>query len=284
MSTSSSENEAGESSYVIDSESPEELARLLHQDRFFTKALGLLPVALDTTRVRSILDLACGPGGWARDAATMFPSAQVTGVDISQRVVQFAQDQVEILQLPNVRFTLMNILNPLDFPDNSFDLIHGRLLVGSLTLDDWPPLLQECKRILRPGGVLCLTESEWGISNGPVSECFKAFLMEALYRVKHSISPSEEGTTVMLQPFLRRAGYQNVQAQAHFIEFSAGTEWHHAGYQDMMAMVQLLQPFLVSVGVATQEELNQLYQRLPAEMLSNDFCQMFYFLRAWGEK
>jgi ubiquinone/menaquinone biosynthesis C-methylase UbiE len=284
MSASSSENEFGKGSYVIDSESPAELARLLHQDRFFTKALGLLPPLCDTAKIRSILDLACGPGGWAREAALTFPSAQVTGVDISERVIQFAQDQVEIQQLPNVHFSVMDILKPLNFPDNSFDLIHARLLIGSLTLEDWPKLLQECLRILRPGGVICLTESEWTISNGPVSERFKAFLMEALYRVKHSISPSEEGITVMLQPFLRRAGYQNVQAQAHFIEFSAGTEWHHSGYQDMMAMLQLLQPFLVNMGVATQEELSQLYQQLPAEKLSNDFCEMAYFLRAWGEK
>ncbi len=30
----------------------------------------------------------------------------------------------------------------------------------------------------------------------------------------------------MLQPFLRTTGYQNIQAQAHFLEYSAGTEAH----------------------------------------------------------
>src|SRR5436190_20533527 len=108
MSTASSENEPSKNAYVIDSESPAELARLLHQDLLFTKALGLLPPLPDQSKLRSILDLACGPGGWTREAAMAFPSAQVTGIDISERVIAFAQDQAEIQQIPNVIFTVMN--------------------------------------------------------------------------------------------------------------------------------------------------------------------------------
>jgi ubiquinone/menaquinone biosynthesis C-methylase UbiE len=284
MSTASSENQPGKSSYVIDSESPAELARLLHQDRLFTKALGLLPPLPDKSKIRSILDIACGPGGWAREAAMTLPAAQVTGIDISERVVAFAQDQAEIQQIPNVHFIIMNMLKPLNFPDNSFDVVNGRLLNGSLTQTDWPLLLRECQRILRPGGVICLTEVEWGITNGSISERLSGLLTQAMYRAKHGISPYAFGTTMMLQPFLRQAGYRNIQAQAFSLEYSAGTDAHHSAYQDMIAIFQLLQPFLVSMEVTTQEEVDQLYQQLPAEMLSNDFCGMWFSLRAWGEK
>jgi ubiquinone/menaquinone biosynthesis C-methylase UbiE len=284
MSTASSENRPGKNPYVIDSESPAELARLLHQDLLFTKALGLLPPLPDKSKIRSILDIACGPGGWAREAAMTFPSVQVTAIDLSERVVAFAQDQAEIQQLPNVRFTVMDALKPLNFPDNSFDLVHGRLLNGSLTQTDWLFLLQECQRVLRSGGIICLTEADWGITNGPISEQLSAMLTQAMYRAKHGISPWAFGTTVMLQPFLRKAGYQNIQAQALSLEYSAGTEAHYSAYQDMMAIYQLLQPFLISMKVTTQEELDRLYLQLPAEMLANDFCGMWFFLRAWAEK
>ena len=130
MSAASSENEPSKNTYVVDSESPAELARLLHQDRLFTKALGLLPPLPDKSKIRSIIDIACGPGGWTREAAMTFPSAQVTGIDLSERVVAFAQDQAEVQQIPNVCFTVMDALKPLNFPDASFDLVHGRLLNG----------------------------------------------------------------------------------------------------------------------------------------------------------
>ena len=100
---------------------------------------------------------------------------------------------------------------------NSFDLVHGRLLNGFLPLENWPLLLRECKRILRPDGVICLTEAEWGIGNSPVSERFSFLLTQAMYHAKHTISPYGFGTTVMLQPFLRQAGYQDIQAQAHYL-------------------------------------------------------------------
>ena len=284
MSTASFENEPNKNPYVIDSESPAELARLLHQDRLFTKSLGLLPPLPDKSKIRSILDIACGPGGWAREVAMTFPAAQVTGIDLSERVVTFAQDQAEIQQLPNVRFIVMDVLKPLNFPDNSFDLVNGRLLNGSLTQTDWPVLLRECQRILRPGGIICLTEGDWGITNGPISEQLSVLLTEAMHKAKHGISPSAFGSTVMLQPFMRRTGYQNVQAQAFHLEYSAGTDAHYSAYQDIIAMYQLLQPFLVKMNVTTQEELDHLYPQLPAEMLANDFCGMWFFLRAWGEK
>jgi ubiquinone/menaquinone biosynthesis C-methylase UbiE len=284
MSTTSSKKGTSKNPYVIDAESPTELARLLHQDRLFTKTLGLLPPLPDKSKIRSILDIACGPGGWAREAAVTFPFAQVTGIDLSERVVAFAQDQAERQQLPNVCFTVMDALKPLNFPDNSFDLINGRLLNGSLSQTDWPMLLRECQRILRSGGIICLTEADWGITNGPISEQLSVLLTQAMYRAKHGVSPYAFGTTVMLQPFLRKAGYQNIQAQALSLEYSAGTDAHYSAYQDIMAAYQLLQPFLVSMKVSTQEELDHLYRQLPAEMLANDFCGMWFFLRAWGEK
>jgi ubiquinone/menaquinone biosynthesis C-methylase UbiE len=213
-----------------------------------------------------------------------FPSAQVTGIDLSERVVAFAQDQAEIQQLPNVRFTVMDALKTLNFPDNSLDLINGRFLNWSLTQTDWSLLLCECQRILRVGGVICLTEGEWGITNGPISEQLRAIFTQATHRAMRGISPYAFGTTVMLQPFLRKTGYQNVQAQALYLEYSAGTEAHYSAYQDIMAAYQLLQPFFVSTEVTTQEKLDRLYLQLPAEMLANDFCGMWFFLRAWGEK
>jgi hypothetical protein len=50
----------------------------------------------------------------------------------------------------------------------------------------------------------------------------------------------------MLSRFLREAGYQNIQLQAHDVDFSTATEAQEEFFQNMQAGLKLLQPFLVS--------------------------------------
>ena len=70
------------STYFVNPEEAEETARLLLQDRFVTKETGgVFPEDLDPNRVQLVLDLACGPGGWACDVARLHPQIDVIGVD-----------------------------------------------------------------------------------------------------------------------------------------------------------------------------------------------------------
>jgi hypothetical protein len=60
------EPKPNESTYVIDSESGAEMARLMVQDRILTEGMGGLFTELPgatLVNVHDILDLACGPGG-----------------------------------------------------------------------------------------------------------------------------------------------------------------------------------------------------------------------------
>jgi hypothetical protein len=91
------------------------------------------------------------------------------------------------------------------------------------------------------------------------------------------------GVTTMLGRFLRNAGGINVQAMAHVIDFSAGTEAYSGMYQDIMVVSKLIQPFLIKLGVTTQEEIDKLYEQVLAEMLSEDFCGVWFYLSVWGE-
>lgn len=287
MSTSSSfQNGQNESSYVIDAENPAELARLMHQDRLLAKVLGLFPESLDLSGFRSILDIGCGPGGWALEVANRFPSIQVTGFDISVRMIEYAQAQAEAQQVRNARFTVMNALKPLDFASNSFDLVNARAIGGFMPRTAWPGLLQECRRIIKPGGFICLTEGEFGGTNGPLYQELNRMIMRAMYLAGYGFSPDgyHYGITFMLRRLLDDAGYQNIQGKANFLDYSAGTEAHEPFYQNVMVASKLVQPFLLKMKATTQEEVDQLYQRLPAEMLAEDFCALWFYLTAWGQK
>ena len=92
------------------------------------------------------------------------------------------------------------------------------------------------------------------------------------------------GTKPLLARFLRDAGYQNVQQRAHVMDYSAGTEAYEGIYQNNMVAFKLIQPFLIQVGVTTQEEVDLLYEQMLVEMRSDDFCGLAYLLTVWGKR
>ena len=67
-----------------------EWARLDHQARLVGKATGLLPSCLENEAFRTILDVGCGPGRWALDIAADRPEAEVTGIDLSRDLIDYA--------------------------------------------------------------------------------------------------------------------------------------------------------------------------------------------------
>src|SRR5215472_3460526 len=107
--------------YFIDAENAAEMARLTRQDRLITKSMGgLFPEISDLSGVHAILDVACGPGGWVLDVARTYPDMHVKGVDISEIMIAYASCMAQTEALGNASFQVMNALQPLDFPDNSF--------------------------------------------------------------------------------------------------------------------------------------------------------------------
>ncbi|WP_052889606.1 class I SAM-dependent methyltransferase [Thermogemmatispora carboxidivorans] len=273
--------------YFIDAEEAAELARLMQQDRLVTEAMGgLLPEVETLPATAQVLDLACGPGGWALELAFHYPEAEVIGVDLSPSIVEYANAQARSRNLSNAHFAVMNITQPLAFSDASFDLINARFLAGFMRPQDWPRLLAECRRLLKPGGLLRLTESEWGLTTSPATQRYYALCSEALKRAGQSFSPDGHllGITPVLAPLLRQAGFNEVRLRGGVLEWSSGTPYHYSTFKNISVMFDLLKPFLVKTGVARAEEVNALYQQAVAEMQADDFFAVWFWVTAWGRQ
>jgi ubiquinone/menaquinone biosynthesis C-methylase UbiE len=273
--------------YFIDAENAAEMARLMVQDRLLTQAMGgIVPEPIDLSQIYHVLDIGCGPGGWLLDLGTQYPHIQGTGIDISHLMIEYATDLAASQELSNIRFKVMDATQPLDFADHSFDLVNGRILMGFLTTAQWPSLLQECYRIIRPGGTLRLAESEWGFTTSAALDRFTNLSTLSFKRAGHSFSPTGRtfGTTAVLSHFLRRAGFQNVQHRAYAIDFSANTPIHESNIQNLLIVYKLLQPLFVQMQLITQEELNDLYQQMEQELQSDDFCGIDYYLTVYGNR
>ncbi|KXX73128.1 Phosphoethanolamine N-methyltransferase 3 [Madurella mycetomatis] len=89
-----------------------------------------------------VIDIGTGTGIWALDFADQFPSAEVIGTDLSPTQPSWVP--------PNCKFELDDAQLPWTYPDNYFDFIHLRLMMGSI--QDWPALYKEAYRCLKPGG------------------------------------------------------------------------------------------------------------------------------------
>jgi len=274
------------STYVVDAENAADMARLMHQDRLFTKNMGgLFSEHFDLSNIHNILDIACGPGGWVIDVAHTYPEINVVGIDISRLTIEYARAQAKVQWLVNASFQVMDATKALDFADNSFDIVNARLLAAFMPSATWPRLVGECLRITRPGGIIRLTECEMCITNSFGFEKLNGMSTRALQLAGQSFSPDGRnlGITPMLGHFLHDAGCINIQKKAHVIDFSAGTEAHLSQYQNTMVFFKLLQPFLIKMGITTQAEVDGLYQRALDEMMSDDFCGVWFYLTVWGE-
>jgi ubiquinone/menaquinone biosynthesis C-methylase UbiE len=273
--------------YALDAENAAEMARLMVQDQVLTQAIGgVLPEQTDLSQVHRVLDIGCGPGGWILSLAQAYPQMHGVGIDISHLMIEYATSLATSQGLTNTQFQVMDATQPLSFPDNTFDLVNGRIFVGFLSKHQWPTLVQECARITRSGGILRLNEAEWGFTNSTAFDTLSGFIGMAAYRAGHSFSPHGRtvGTANVLRLLLRQAGYQDIQYKVHAVDYSAGTDLHEGNVQDHLVFHKLIQPFFVQMQVATQEELDLLYTQMEAEVQAEEFCALDYYLTVWGRK
>lgn len=275
------------STYHIDTEQAAELARLMQQNRLAIEAMGgVFPEELTLPKEGRVLDLACGPGGWILEAAFLYPQADFIGVDISPSMIEYARAQAQARRLENASFLVMDVMKPLAFPDASFDVINGRLLSSFMLPMAWPELLKECWRLLKPGGVLCLTDTEGPLTNSEATERFFALSFQALKRAGQSFSPDGRhiGITPQLAPFLRQGGFEQVRLRASALDWSSEAPAHYSFFKDVMILLEVSRPFLIHLGLATKEELERLAQQALAEMQAGDFRGLAVAVTAWGCK
>jgi ubiquinone/menaquinone biosynthesis C-methylase UbiE len=103
-------------------------------------------------RPKRILDMGCGAGMDTLPYATAWPEAEVHGVEVSAPALRYAHARAEGLGVP-VHFSQQDA-EKMDFQDGSFDLIVSHILFHESSRRAIYNFLKECRRLLRPGGVM----------------------------------------------------------------------------------------------------------------------------------
>jgi ubiquinone/menaquinone biosynthesis C-methylase UbiE len=282
------ENNSQSNTYIFDPESSVEMARLLQLDKLLTRGAGgpLAGVPADVP-LHTVLDLACGPGGWVLDVAHECPDSQVTGIDISQSMIAYASARAGALMLHNATFRNIDLLQPLAFADASFDMVNARLLAVVLRQEAWPRILDECMRVMRPGGIVRLTEfDEFGLTTSRSYEELKGLSAGILGKAGYGFSPDgrTHGMTPKLGRLLQDVGFTDIQRSAHVVDFSAGTANWQTIFDHTMAICAEAKPFLLRSGILSEQRFEDLYQHMQVELLADDFCGVLSYQSAVGTK
>jgi len=235
----------------------------------------------DFSGISAILDLGSGPGGWVLEVAREHPQIEVTGIDISEAMIRFAKAQAISRGYGNASFQVMNVKGPLGFADASFDLVNARKLFGVLSPGEWPQLLAECKRILRPGGIIRLTELEAPVTTSPALSWLWQQAALALFRNGRSFSPDGRtiGIIAVLKRLLRDAGFQDIRRQVFDIDLAEQREGFDRDFA--YAFTQLC-PFIVGSGITTEEEYNRYFRQMLSEVKASNFEGTWFYVSFSG--
>jgi cyclopropane fatty-acyl-phospholipid synthase-like methyltransferase len=117
-------------------------------------------------REERVLDLGCGWG--TVTFALAHRVREIVGLDFSVRAVAFCEAELAKRELTNVRFIQADARDSGLEPD-SFDLIVAADLLEHLYPDDSRRVIDECRRLLKPGGRL----SVWTPHRGHFLEILK---------------------------------------------------------------------------------------------------------------
>lgn len=106
----------------------------------------------------NILDIATGTGDVAFALAKQYPEAQIFGLDLSEGMLAIArkkQDELPEGKKSRIVFSQGDSLD-MTFPDDTFDLV--TVAYGVRNFENLRQGYSEIRRVMRPGGVLCVIE------------------------------------------------------------------------------------------------------------------------------
>ena len=165
--------------------------------------LGALRPGLD------LLDVGCGPGTITVDLARRVAPGRTVGVDRAADVLAQAKAHAAE-QCVAVELRTADVY-ALDFADASFDVVHAHQVLQHLT--DPVRALREMRRVLRPGGVVAVRDSDYScFSWAPLDPGLTRWL--ALYRSVARRNDAEPDAGRFLKGWALAAGFRDVEAMS----------------------------------------------------------------------
>ena len=228
-----------------------------------------------------ILDVGCGSGRWGMEMATLFPGARVVGLDLVAPPNDASSLGEGLDTRPgNFIFTAGNILEGLPFADQSFDFVHQRLLFSAIPRDRWPAVIQELKRVTRPGGWVELAEVGGAQDGGPGFMGLWQSWSDLLATRDVDVTVSQR-----IERMLGEGGLAHVrQRVVNFPVGNWGDRIGHITATDYLALAGALRAGVIAQHILTADQYDALYARAQREFAQRRDHGFQPFYVAFGQK
>jgi hypothetical protein len=134
--------------------------------------------------------------------------------------------------------------------------------------------------------VLRLIDSDHIMTSSWAVETLHHWTIRALKQLSLGFSPT--GRTLGISPILpdlfRQAGFTDIKLQPYCVDFSAGTERWGALYRNMEMVFKKLMTFVVTMEIASQQNFDEVFSQMHADVLSSDFCGVWPIFSVVGVK
>ena len=177
-----------------------------------------------------ILELGCGTGSFTECVLRRMASLRLLSCDISTRSVETATGRC--LDFENIRFCVAD-LTSMPYAANTFDAVIGNSVLHHLPIE---VALQECLRVLKPGGAFFFFE------------------------------PNMLNPQVAIEKNIRFIGkwLQNTEDETAFFRWSLATQMQTAGFDAIsICPFDFLHPIVPNPFIALIDHLGQLLEKTP---------------------
>lgn len=202
-----------------------------------------------------VLDVGCGPGTITLDLARLVAPGEVVGIDVAAEIVAAAERARADASLANASFAVGDVY-ALEFDTGSFDVVHAHQVLQHLA--DPVAALREMRRVLRPGGLLAVRDSDYGAFTWfPLDPRLDRWL--ELYHQVTLRNRAEADAGRFLRAWVRAAGFTDdiVSSSTWTFADDADRTW----WGDLWAERAVSSGFAeqaVEYGFATSEELTSI--------------------------
>ncbi|HET8845554.1 MAG TPA: methyltransferase domain-containing protein [Ktedonobacteraceae bacterium] len=266
------------------------VSALQFQHKLFLREMGgtLLPLEIPQNDVQVVMDYICGPGAWCIDLSKDHPEKHIYGLDSNHRILAIAQENARDAHTKNIEFRPVNRTPPLLFEDGTFDLIRIQNGTSLFSMDEWPVIMAEMYRLLRPGGWLHMLDFEMGPTSQPALDRVLALLGQIMKKLGRSFSPY--GTLPLNGCILgpqRLARQSFTDIKYHFYPVNLGG-WNNpigrAYLNSIVVKPEMILRLAVEGGFGSEDELRPLLREMQRELQQIGFCGAGMLLSSFGRK